>query len=117
MNARQRLSIFTLLCVLPTAALAESISEAAQRVNGIFPEMTSLALNIGVLVGLVLFIWGVYNFYAKEALSANASPRTTKVSIIMLVVGVLLMSMPWMISTGTETITGDQSTMVNDNIY
>lgn len=90
--------------LMPELAMADTIGETAKRVSGNLQEMKNLAVNVGFFIGLVLAITGLWLFYKD---STQPGQGHAKKGFIALVIGVLLLSLPWVIDTTSSTITND----------
>lgn len=93
--------------LMPELAMAETIGETADRVSENLSAMKNLAVNIGFFIGLVLAIVGLWLFYKD---STQPGQGHAKKGFIALIIGVLLLSLPWVVETTSSSITGDGAT-------
>lgn len=93
--------------LMPEMAMAqETIGSTATRVSENLSAMRSLAVNVGFFIGLVLAIVGLWLFYKD---STQPGQGHAKKGFIALIIGVLLLSLPWVIETTSNSVTGDGS--------
>lgn len=91
--------------MVPEMAMAQdTIGSAANRVGENLQALKDLAVNVGFFIGLVLAIVGLWLFYKD---STQPGQGHAKKGFIALIIGVLLLSLPWVVETTSSSITGD----------
>lgn len=93
--------------MVPELAMADTVGDTAERVAKNIQQMKDLAVNVGFFVGLVLAILGLWLFYKD---STQPGQGHAKKGFIALIIGVLLLSLPWVVETTSSTITNDGGT-------
>jgi flagellar basal body-associated protein FliL len=94
--------------MVPEMAMAqETIGSTATRVSENLQAMKDLAVNVGFFIGLVLAVVGLWLFYKD---STQPGQGHAKKGFIALIIGVLLLSLPWVIETTSSSVTGDGGT-------
>lgn len=91
---------------LAIAASGETVGEAAKRLEGEFTNLKSLLVSVGFFVG-VLSVLGALFLFNKEGKQPGQDHG--KKGLIALAVGCALLTLPWVIDTGTTTISGDSA--------
>ncbi len=92
------------------AASGETIGEAAKRLEGNFTDLKSFLVSLGFFVGVVFVLSGLF-LLNKEG--KQPGQEHGKKGFFALAIGCCLLTLPWIVDTGTTTITGDSS---KDNI-
>ena len=94
--------VFSFL-LMPTAALATDAGQWADNLAGQTGSFFNLALQIGFLIGLIVFLSGLYFFYLD-----NKQPNQghAKKGLVGVLVGAALLAAPFLLDVGTETMGG-----------